>query len=949
MIPSHFSDTPSVRLRPVQLIQRFALAALFLSLLGVKPALRADEPALYPDVSRKDFRDTEQLTDADWVGPDGIVYPRWDRAGVVGGIPSDDWPVVEMIRWFPGARDITEELQAAVDAAGRRVLEEGLPGGVVLIPQGTFTISSPITVVYDGVVIRGMGKGEAGPNTGVTRLMFAFDRPENSKPWLAIHRFDGKLTQDSVIMVFGDARYRFNNPDDPVQPNRTIRQYGLRALDADGEIIRDRDQFWDGVTQQAYFRQWDARNFGEAFRDRETAWLQPWIEYQDGEIIEGDIFEIKDIDWEREPVPGLRRPHRRLGGHAQLRGAFMFIGDQWSQRNNRQLLAETAHRGDTALVFENDLTLDENGGLQPGDILNVQATNTDYLKERTRGGHPRQQLVTIVAIAGNRVEIDQPLRMTFPVTEGEEEGVSFTQPQFPIDSVGLEDLVIQFPNRNDWFSAVMTTHARNFWMRDVRVVDVGQYAGFMTGVKNGEIRDCEFIGAHWPKSGGTAYIGLAGSFDSLMENVVSVGQRHAPDFHGGAGNVVRNSNFSGSDLQWHNGYGVEHLVENVAVGDNTFGGSYGRALHTPDTGNQMHSPPGPRNVIWNSDIFGPTGGMHLGGYQQGWIFAYNRIHVERGPAFSMRDRQTDHLIIGNTIIMEDLFSPVLRHGAQGRGANTPVAHRANEELAIHNHGIEMIANTIYGSNNRLSDGWDESDHAQTPLRRSYGNRILPPDNGAPRPVPPFPSIFEAQRAHPEGMTPVDAPMYNPDPDFEGEPDQLRSTGELVAQVNFLRPRDLNENPEEWLPETGEAFGERDGGMSYGWNKPATNDRLNRAGRDPGTFLYDTNNRFDPDPDHNWSIELPSGTYEVEIALGNPRYPNWGGLDSFQENTTYYAIHDILVNGKLLKDRDGHMDRYDVHHAVVEVGEDTDNRLVLEPAPRSNFLRIQFIRVFKAEE
>jgi hypothetical protein len=933
-------------MRPVSLPSIRVL--LLLGLLSASLLSAAQTPD-YQDVSRKDFRDTDSLTAADWVGPDGVVYPRWDQAGVVGGIPSADWPVLAMVEWFPGARDITDELQAAVDVAGRQVLDEGLEGGVVLIPQGTFTLSAPITIVYDGVVIRGAGKGKAGPGTGITRLMFALDRPEDGSPWMEVHRFDGKFTKDSVIMVFGDARYRFNNEDDPVQPNRTIKEFGLRALNADGSLIRERTQKRDGVTQQAFFKQWDASNFTAAFQDKERAYFQPWVEYEDGDKVVGAIQEIDDIEWNRDPVEGLRHPNRRLGGHAHLRAAFTFLGDQWSFRNNQQFLAQTAQRGDTVLHFENDLTLDDNGGMAPGDSLRIQSTKTDYFKEATGGGHPREQLVTILSIDGKDVTIDQPLRMTFRIKEGDEEHVSFSKPEFPIHSVGLEDMVIQFPNRFDWFSAVSTIYAKNFWMRDVRIVDIGQYGGFMASVKNGEIRDCEFIGAHWPKSGGNAYIGFSGSYDSLIENIVAVGQRHGPDFHGGAGNVMRNSNFSGSDLQWHNGYGVEHLVENVAVGDNASGGSYRRALHTPDLrkGN-MHSPPGPRNVIWNSDIYGATGGMHLGGYQQGWIFAYNRIHTERSPAFSFRDRQTDHLVIGNTIIMEDLFAPVVRNGAQGRGADTPKKDRADAELTIHNHGIEVIGNTIYGSNNILSDSWAESDHAEAPLKRSYGNRILPPNNGAERPAAselPMPSLLAAQRAHPEGMTPVEAPLYNPDSAFVGAPDQFPEASEVI-QINFGSEKDSGELPEGWLLETGEAFGERERGIHYGWNGNVTAHRGHRAGSDPGTNLYDTSNQFGEDPERAWSIELPAGSYGVEIAFGDSRYPNWGTYNSYQPETTYYAINDVLVNGELFEDRDGNMDGYDVLYDVVKVDAESGGRLTIKPAPRSNHLAVQFIRIHR---
>ncbi len=911
----------------------------------------ASQAAGYPDVSRKDFRDTESLTAADWVGPDGIVYPRWDKAGVVGGIPSADWPVLGMVQWFPGNRDITDELQKEVDRVGRKVMDEGLDGGVILLPNGTFTLSRPITIVYDGVVIRGMGNGRPGPGTGLTRLMFAWDRPAEDKPWLVLHRFDGKLTRDSIFQVFGEARYRWENEDDPVQINRTVKWFGLRALDGAGKVIEERRTGRDEVTTQAHHRHWDAGAFAKALENQSTARFQPWVEYEDGSIIEGDIVEVTDIEWNREAVVGHRRPNRRLGGHAAMRGVFMIIGDQWTHRKTRQNLAQDATRGDTALVFDNDLSIEENGELQPGDILQVQAENHEAFKQRTNGGHPRMQEVTVVAIEGNKVTIDQPLRMSFPVKEDGHGPVSYTTPSFPIAWVGLEDFILQFPNRWDWFSAFNTIHARNVWLKNIRVDDVSQHAGFMSGVKNGEIRDCEFIGGHWSKSGNSSYVGFAGCHDSLMDGVVGVGMRHGPDFHGGAGNVIRNSRLSGSDLQWHNGYGYEHLAENVSVGDNTFGGSYGRALHTPDTGGQMHSPPGPRNVVWNCDLFGPGGGVHLGGYQQGWIFAYNQIHVERGSAFSFRDRQTDHLVIGNTIIMEDLFAPVIRQGGQGRGATTRQEARANAALADANSGIEVIGNTIYGSNNILNASWKEPDGTRTGLARSYGNRILPPDHAALRSTDlPVPSLFEAQRENPKGMAPQDPLRYNPDSKFASPPDQLRKVGEVVAQVNFLRPRDLKENPGDWLPEPGLEFGDREGGKRYGWSKPARQDRPNSAATDPNGFLYDTLNQFDSEVGHTWSIELPPGRYEVEIGLGNSRYPNWGTYNSFRLEpapTTYYAINDIQANGQLLEDRDGKMDRTDVHHATVEVSGATNDRLTLERGPRADVLNIQFIRIRKA--
>ncbi len=696
------------------------------------------------------------------------------------------------------------------------------------------------------------------------------------------------------------------------------------------------------------FAQFDVRLFAKSFEGQTSVRLQSWVEYESGEIVTGKVQTVEDIEidnvkTDRLALVGHRRPNRRLGGHAQIDAAFVFIGDQWSHRNNSQYLAQTAQRGDTVLQFENDVSVEENGGLQPGDMLIVQAENTPYFREKTNGGHPRQQDVTILSVQGNRVEIDQPLRLTYPVTEGDNNHVSFIKPRFPIDYVGLEELVIQFPNRLDWLGAVKPIAARNFWMRDVRVDDAGRWGGFLQEVKNAEMRDCEFIGSHWPYSGSSAYVGFAGCHDSLMENVVGVNQRHGPDMHGGSGNVVRNSVFSGSDMQWHNGYGCEHLLENVTVGGYAFGGGYGGALHTPDSGNQIHSSPGHRNVVWNCDLFGRDYGVRLGGGQQGWIFAYNRIKTERGPAITLRDRQTNHLIIGNTFIMEDLFAPVILHGSMLE-RDLKVA----ESLATRNYGNDLVGNTIYGSNKVLSDGWEGAKGAKTPLRRSYANRIMPADNAAPRPEVskmPMSSVFEAQRQNPNGLPPKGAILYKPDSSLDDAPDEMRSLGKLVTQVNFCRERDVKDMPSGWSVETGKVFGERDGEARYGWNVPVASGRSNLAGSAPGAMLYDTNNNFGNDPGSQWTIELPPGRYEVDIALGDSRYPFWGAYNSYQLDTTYDAVNDIVVNGTLLKDRDGYMDRYDVYQAMVTV--DADRRLTFSRGPKATVLRIQFVRIHEA--
>ena len=73
---------------------RFARAAIGLSLLaaavGGRPQAaggEADRPRWEPVYKIKPG-ETDRLTAADVVGPDGIVYPDWRYAGLPGGIPS---------------------------------------------------------------------------------------------------------------------------------------------------------------------------------------------------------------------------------------------------------------------------------------------------------------------------------------------------------------------------------------------------------------------------------------------------------------------------------------------------------------------------------------------------------------------------------------------------------------------------------------------------------------------------------------------------------------------------------------------------------------------------------------------------------------------------------------------------------------------------------------------
>lgn len=116
--------------------------------------------------------ETDRLTGADVVGPDGVVYPNWKNVGVQGGIP--DVPVVVSLADL-GAQPSTDIsgliLTACANAAA-------LGGGAILIGPGTFFLDSPVVITQSNVVIRGSGRD-------VTRLVFRYSlvNPKAMTAW----------------------------------------------------------------------------------------------------------------------------------------------------------------------------------------------------------------------------------------------------------------------------------------------------------------------------------------------------------------------------------------------------------------------------------------------------------------------------------------------------------------------------------------------------------------------------------------------------------------------------------------------------------------------------------------------------------------------------------------------------------------------------------------------
>lgn len=112
--------------------------------------------------------ETQRLTPADVVGPDGIVYPNWTKVGVQGGIPQVK--PFGRIEDFGGKADDEADDSDALDKACRAAGEAG--GGAVMLSAGTYYLDKPVTVRHSGVVIRGQGADK-------TKLIFRYAIPAN--------------------------------------------------------------------------------------------------------------------------------------------------------------------------------------------------------------------------------------------------------------------------------------------------------------------------------------------------------------------------------------------------------------------------------------------------------------------------------------------------------------------------------------------------------------------------------------------------------------------------------------------------------------------------------------------------------------------------------------------------------------------------------------------------
>ncbi|HYE05650.1 MAG TPA: hypothetical protein VEL07_08970 [Planctomycetota bacterium] len=127
-------------------------------------------------------------------------------------------------------------------------------------------------------------------------------------------------------------------------------------------------------------------------------------------------------------------------------------------------------------------------------------------------------------------------------------------------------------------------------------------------------------------------------------------------------------------------------------------------------------------------------------------------------------------------------------------------------------------------------------------------------------------------------------------------------------------------------DSGAVYGARDGGLEYGWSSE------NATGRD-------RNSPASPDQRHDtllhvaghmWEIALPSGLYDIQIALGDATYPD--------------SVVDLSLEGRTfaLGRLNSHRRWISLHRRVAV----TDGRLTLGQGPTARALKVCFLDIHR---
>jgi hypothetical protein len=615
----------------------------------------------------------DKLTAADVPGPDGLAYPDFTYAGVEGGIPEVERTLrLGMVGGKPDdGRDDSDAFERGIE----QLAQQG--GGALLLSAGTYHLDRPIVITHDGIVIRGVGMDQT---TIVNRygfkegeVSFAFPRPgqtiDGHSP-IVLHAFPEGL--ESLRVYVNDTR---------IGRRRKMNRYATEPYSLQTYLFQSEGRIKRGAATLRGLARW--RNGKSASCEIPVTVREPGVDERNALV------------------------RRRVDA------AILFTGHRPSPPAEGWKLARDGKRGDTVLHLQSgpDLT--------PGDFVLLKAAPTERWAGRimsARARNPRACMFKVVGEDGRQVTLNQPLRIDFPMVD---------EPVLTKENVirwcGVEDLTLE-QTRKLWSHGIAFNRAANCWTRGVKVRKPGRNGINLGATKFFELRDSAIVDGWYKGGGGTGYLHLTMSWDCLIDNVWTVDLRHAPIFNSASGgNVVRNSLFAGSDLQWHSGWCYENLVENCQIVATEGSGAYGYGAYATVPEAKAHGPGGgPRNVIYNNSFYSRKSGLYLGGSNEAWIVAHNRFEVEEAPGMRFRHHSFDHTIRENVVVINEPWHP----GVLFEDANCL--------------GIRLKDNTFCGAV-KVFTGAGSPD-------RASGNRVLDrEDYDGQRPRPAVPSVYEWQK------------------------------------------------------------------------------------------------------------------------------------------------------------------------------------------------------------
>jgi len=616
--------------------------------------------------------ETERLTAADIVGPDGIVYPNWLQVGIDGGIPY----VADRIsaRDFGAIPDDGVDDSTAIQQALDHAEQHG--GGAVTLEPGQYVLNFPLFIHGDGVVLRGAGQDR-------TVLSFEYFPPDGGVDLFSVRdESEGVAGPDTLFMAWAD-----------FEDLETLRwSIGGVELGVRDQIRREDYMHYLSTTGRHILNQVGA---GEHTLVAEAV-------YRDGRV-ERDELVLQFKDREGPTV---------VIGLSQL-AAINILGK--GLRGEPTLLAVDGLRGSAELIVN-----DSDVNLPKGTIIDLHAPATERWNKLVRNAAPwgnyRRNMYRIGSVDGNRLQINEPLRLDFPVVDG-----TTVQRLDCVVRSGIEDLKIVQP-RKLWTSGINLLFAWECWIDGVIVERAGRHSFYTGFAKKCEIRNSIFDSVWFKQGGGSGYIGFERAYDCLLESIVTYSMRHAPNLQwAAAGNVIRRSQFNDSDGQWHAGWTNENLFEEITITSGWDNGNYGYGLYSSSPEAGFHGPTGPRNVVYNSDISAPYNGIWMGGMNENFILVYNRFINSRGPAVYGKHASFDHIIKGNVFVSMEPYPAVF--------------YFASEDCI----GIEITDNRIIGPVSAVTGGPARIEVLRDNTVEAAGDIT--------RPKPAHRSIFEWQKVH----------------------------------------------------------------------------------------------------------------------------------------------------------------------------------------------------------